>query len=822
MPNKMPMHETLPGLKIIKPGRTELVHRVYSPGPDQYAMSFGVLVPFILHAPGAEQEIEFSSIWEHAAKVLQKDETLDEGWPKPKAEFLAAGCCYPPAGTTQQPVSARISIGALNKRLAVFGPRQLNATGGISAPAPFDRMPITLANAFGGEGYDANPSGKGYSNKGGITELPNIELPDHLILSANDKPPPAGFGPLPSAYPQRARHLGKQDEHWRNTRWPHLPIDTDARYFMAASQDQHLDGFWAGGETIEIHNMHPEHAILQGRLPRSRPRFFVHQSDPDSSAQFRELKVHVDTVWLLPEERLGVLTFRASIAVSDPDGRDINAFYAEFEDPGELPLPVDLYLNNCLKGMAPEVFKDVPDVTSPEFKASLESTSSEDLLQKVREQRDYFQSSLKKAGIREDQLLEMLEANPQTRQFAQAMTQRSKSLTGFFNEIEGLIKVIQEEEGAEPETATEKADPQPALKAALTPYPKPAPHAPTAPPQGNEAATLHDAAAAARNRQLVMSAQANGYPCVNLDLTHANLAGLDLSGMDFSGSVLAGANLAGAKLQGACLNGVFATSTRFDAADLSGCQLVKASLGKSSFVGSTLRGANLDGSDCTEANFSGADLSSTSLQAATLSHAWLQGIRAERLIASGAQLDQANLDNAQLPAALLEGTNLSGASVQRINLQGAIARKANFSQANLAGANLAQADLSGSQAGPGTSFQKAVLDQAILEAAAWAGANLNEASMLNIKASKMDLSDCIVTHARLAQSDLRSACFDRSDLEQADLSASNLMQASFIHANLQAVNLDNSNLYNATFVDTKIAGARFNNANLDNTVLATP
>ena len=822
MPNKMPMHETLPGLKIIKPGRTELVHRVYSPGPDQYAMSFGVLVPFILNAPGAEQEIEFSSLWEHAAKVLQKDETLDEGWPKPKAEFLAAGCCYPPADTTQQPVSARISIGALNKRLAVFGPRQLSATGGISAPAPFDHMPITLANAFGGEGYDANPSGKGYSSKGGITELPNIEFPDHLMLSANDKPPPAGFGPLPSAYPQRARHLGKQDEHWRNTRWPHLPIDTDARYFMAASQDQHLDGFWAGGETIEIQNMHPEHGVLQGRLPRSRPRFFVHQSDPDGSAQFRELKVHVDTVWLLPEERLGVLTFRASIAVSDPDGRDINAFYAEFEDPGELPLPVDLYLNNCLKGMAPEVFKDVPDVTSPEFKASLESTSSEDLLQKVREQRDYFQSSLKKAGIREDQLLEMLEANPQTRQFAQAMTQRSKSLTGFFNEIEGLIKVIQEEEGTEPETATEKADPQPALKEALTPYPKPAAHAPTTPPQGNETAPLHDAAAAARNRQLVVSAQANGYPCLNLDLTHANLAGLDLSGMDFSGSVLAGANLAGAKLQGACLNGVFATGTRFDAADLSGCQLVKASLGKSSFVGSTLRGANLDGSDCTEANFSGADLSSTSLQAATLSHAWLQGIRAERLIATGAQLDQANLDNAQLPAALLEGANLSGASVQRVNLQGAIARKANFSQANLAGANLAQTDLSGSQASPGTSFQKAILDQATLEAAAWAGANLNEASMLNIKASKMDLSDCIVTHARLARSDLRSACFDRSDLEQADLSASNLMQASFIHANLQAVNLDNSNLYNATFVDTKIAGARFNNANLDNTVLATP
>ena len=121
------MHETLPGLKIIKPGRTELVHRVYSPGPDQYAMSFGVLVPFILHAPGAEQEIEFSSLWEHAAKILQKDETLDESWPKPKAEFLAAGCCYPPAGTTQQPVSARISAPPTQRHRWHLSPRPLRS-----------------------------------------------------------------------------------------------------------------------------------------------------------------------------------------------------------------------------------------------------------------------------------------------------------------------------------------------------------------------------------------------------------------------------------------------------------------------------------------------------------------------------------------------------------------------------------------------------------------------------------------------------------------------------------------------------------------------
>lgn len=813
------MQDTLPGLKLFKPDGTDIVHRVYSPAPSQFAMAFGLLVPFSLHPPGqASNQAAATSLWEQVAKVLEKDQILDEGWPKPNGEVLAAGHCYMPEGHTDQPVAVSISAGSITKRLAVFGDRHFGATG-VSTPQPFTRIALSLANAFGGKNHDANPAGKGLDDQQGLTPLPNVEYPNQLVLSAGDRPAPAGFGPLPSAYPQRARYLGTHDQRWRETRWPHLPQDTDARYFMAAPNDQQLQGFWSGGEPLMARNMHPQFPELTARVPHTRTRFFVHQSDADGEARYRELNVNLDTLWLLPDEQLGLAIFRGSIAVANGTGQDINAFHAVFEEPDSEPYPLEFYLTQCLRMMAPEVFSELPDPNAPDYKAELEHMDEGKLIQKLREHRDYFQVSLKNAGMREDELLRQLEANPHTRQFAQTIAQRNGSLTGFFNEIEGLLKIIQNPEAAA--SAMSMLSDSKTLNKALTPYPTPAAMAPHSPPENASAEPLHDASAAARNRQMVVNAQRAGQSCAQLDLSHANLAGLNLAGMDFTGAILAGANFAGAQLQGACLDAVFAGNTRFDAADLSGCRMRQASLGQCSFVGANLRGADLQASDCSESNFSGAELSGCNLQAATLTGAWLQSIRAERLIADNLQLINANLDGANLAGARLVNANLSGASAQRVNLEGAAAAKINLSQADLTGANLQQADLTGSQTGPGTLLKQARLDAAQLEKSSWMGVNLEQAWLSGIQAKDADFSDSNLAAARISRSDLRGCRFDRSTLQGADLSLSNLMQASFMNANLRACKFQGCNLYGATFVDTDISGAQFNDANLDCTALAT-
>ena len=48
------------------------------------------------------------------------------------------------------------------------------------------------------------------------------------------------FGPIGRAWPQRARHAGTYDEHWRDDVFPFLPADFDDRYFQAAPVDQQI------------------------------------------------------------------------------------------------------------------------------------------------------------------------------------------------------------------------------------------------------------------------------------------------------------------------------------------------------------------------------------------------------------------------------------------------------------------------------------------------------------------------------------------------------------------------------------------------------
>jgi len=99
--------------------------------------------------------------------------------------------------------------GKLNHTLMVIGDRVWeNKLFGLgpSEPKPFTEMPLTLANAYGGNDewdglqfpYPNNAVGKGFiwqkeTAKG--KPLPNIEDPAHLIGKWNDKPLPVGVVP---------------------------------------------------------------------------------------------------------------------------------------------------------------------------------------------------------------------------------------------------------------------------------------------------------------------------------------------------------------------------------------------------------------------------------------------------------------------------------------------------------------------------------------------------------------------------------------------------------------------------------------------------
>lgn len=135
---------------------------------------------------------------------------------KAATDFVVRGAAFGPAPEGYMEVS--ISVGAVNKRIAVFGRREITWPGGtvgpqVGRPEPFEVMPLCVENAYGGVDfrvlldeadrddpfvlwtlvsdhpglYPRNPFGKGYLVLGGPpddkTEMPNLEDPDDLLTA---------------------------------------------------------------------------------------------------------------------------------------------------------------------------------------------------------------------------------------------------------------------------------------------------------------------------------------------------------------------------------------------------------------------------------------------------------------------------------------------------------------------------------------------------------------------------------------------------------------------------------------------------------------
>jgi hypothetical protein len=190
---------------------------------------------------------------------------------RPATGVTLTGHAVSPRGpVSKMPVG--IKLGSLVQKAWVYGDR----TGyqNIGRPAPFETMPLTWENAFGGvdmtheneKHHDAqseNPIGKGFIAKRSErnpdeTPLPNIEDPNNLIRGPGQRPGPVGFGPVAPVWKQRSRYAGTYDDAWVKQRAPLLPDDFDERFLQAAPGQLTADGYLEGNEEVEILGMTPE------------------------------------------------------------------------------------------------------------------------------------------------------------------------------------------------------------------------------------------------------------------------------------------------------------------------------------------------------------------------------------------------------------------------------------------------------------------------------------------------------------------------------------------------------------------------------------
>jgi uncharacterized protein YjbI with pentapeptide repeats len=331
---------------------------------DRLYMAVTILVYFDLTAP--DEPLTEQDLWKTIPAQLGKIPLLDQGMPKPRGEVLVTGSCFASRGEKRPALQISFGVGELRKHLYVFGNRYWLTKGKVITTMTdlelFSEMPVTYENAFGGKGFERNPSGKGaneLARPDGQTyiPLPNIEQPSQLIASPHDRPEPAGFGPLDMTWPQRMKKTGTYDDKWLRENWPWFPDDMNYEFFNCAPTDQYIAEFFKGDESLEIRNMNPDMPVITSHLPPLRIRCFVtRQEDMKKEEEmFQEVTTRIDTVWLFPTILRGVVMYRGTTEILDEEYADVRRIFVATERRTDPPGTIEHYLEEQSKAKEKKV-----------------------------------------------------------------------------------------------------------------------------------------------------------------------------------------------------------------------------------------------------------------------------------------------------------------------------------------------------------------------------------------------------------------------------------------------------------------------------------
>ncbi len=854
-------------MKLVKPFNQSFMYKVYEDG-NRFFLTAVILTMFDFndhsHIPS---EID---LWKFVVSELGKETALDPCMPKPNGEALVAGKCYAPAGKPAQALEVRFRLGPISKRLYVFGDRYWVRAGGvsrdISEPEPFAEMRITYKRAFGGEGYDENPDGKGFaelmSEEGEkYHPLPNIEYADSLVASPKDRPRPASLGPTGMSWPRRLKRAGTYDEHWQNELFPGLARDMDFTFFNEAAEDQWIQGFFRGDEEFEIGGMHPEKPSVSSRLPGIKSRCFLSRIK-DGAEVFQEIETRLDTVWLFPAAEKGIVVYRGVSEVADDEASDVSCSLVAYERMGAAPRTLDHYKAALAKRVGedadPKVYLNESDLiaegdASP-FTVMIEealASKKDSPLQRNMEKRaeaemERSRETIKSFGLDPDEVLP--KKQPQLEDLtledlkeldvviekarAEAMEEKEKALKSAkdacaqmgldFDQLMEDAKragvkrpLVNAEEQIAQMRALGVNDPEienklrKAEEVAAEGYRKHGHHLPElALPNEDEKKA---------SRELVKGRTSRGEGLAGLDLCGVDLAGESLASADLRGALMESSNLAGADLNGADLRGAVLVRANLEGANLAGANLEGANLGVAALKGARFNDARMASavlamSDASGADFSGADLSSADFMEARLSDAKLNKASIHDAVFLEADLAGADLSEADLTSAIFFKCNLAGADLSRATLKAAVLVESNADGAVFNEAKAmklcAAKDSTLNRAG----FKKADLKEAALvetsaSGADFSGANLELASFLT----------CNLASAKFKGANALQARFDKSDLTDADLTGANLMEASLAKARLARADFSRANLYGAEVFRAKLGDTRFEETNLKKT-----
>jgi uncharacterized protein YjbI with pentapeptide repeats len=753
---------------------------------------------------------------ERAGECLYPGDFAD--W-KPHAEVMLRGTCHTPAGKPLPECPVRFSVGAFSKLLRVVGRRfwsDVLAGAVMSEAAPFTKMPIGYAHAFGGPGYGANPVGMGFGGR----ELPNVEHAGVVIRHRRDDPGPAGFGPINPAWPERAPKVGKDyGARWKKERFPYYATDFDWTYFNAAPPDQQLPGYLRGDEPVVFQNLHPTAPVFEARLPGLRIRAFLQ----DDKQRFREVPMRLDTLFADLDEGKVYLTWRGLDAIETDDKKDILWALVASEKLDEAPLPEAHYRERLDEFTADPL--EIKDRLPAEMLAKFEEMKAR---QKLRDEGkpvaeydtpppDPITANLRAA-------FDLLPVAPPN-----AKELEMKVAAG----VAGAIAKAPPKVDAKAPIAKAAND---AAAGLAKPKSSAVPLRPGGPPPAWAAKSLQkvlaqvdEVKAQAQKGKLPKGALADlakmeeevlaikndpffkailerpayqdpgpGKDLYGQDYEGRDLRGQDLRGANLKDAYLTGANLAGANLARANLDGAVLCDADLTGADLTGADLTLANLTSvrasgASFRETTLNRTFLQKADLTRAVFGGAKGDFTFLPEADLTHADCKNLSLLRAFAQGATLVEADFSEASLVRCLFLEVN-----AQRVVLSRALLTRTSFARSNLTRANLV-----------GARGERSV----------WLFADLCEADFTHAILPRAHFMETSGHRARFRRAVLKESRCYRASFEDADFTESQLFGIDFSKCALSRARFTGACLYDAKLRQASGAGCDFRGANLKRSTL---
>lgn len=789
------------------------------------------------------------SMWNFLAQEMPEGPMIDEGVVKLRSEFLVRGSAFPPNGAAPG-CEVSVKVGPVEKRLHVFGTRIWHGRD-VSAPQPFDRMPIDWQHTWGAANVAANPLGMGAvpieMNGVQVQLLPHVELPQHPLTRPDQVGQPASFGMVDMTWPQRAQYRGTYDEAWFKEQSPGFADDIDWRHFNLAQPDQWFDTPLKGDEPFAFRNMHPKKPLVEGALPNLRARAFTSYDAVDPT-KLREVPMRLTTVWFFPHAERGVMLFQGLAECREDDGSDIALLVGALERNGETKSN-EHYAEAIARRMDPvngalfslrdsELLPANLAASDPDFDATKSEFEVEGLagaatrrgaVMKIEAAR----VDLKSKGFDPDKLGVKVPppmVKPTLEQMPDFLiAKRKEALNAQVNAIldaneqvgqamakakaQGIDLAAQAHRGPPTYRANEHLA---QLQAAVPPGTKLPDGKPAVDPgtlkpklmqlemvqRQNYLATAHTQPPAKpmpperakRMRADVAEGHAKKQSFLGVDLTGADLSGLDLSGADFSGAWLEGVNLQGAKLDGTC------------------------------FAYAVLAHANLEGVTGSKAEFTGANLGKSNLKTARLTDCDFT-----KTIFADTSMAETDFRNSRLDQVNLMGATFGRADWRGIKASGFMLRKADFKDVVLHNAELLQPAFIECKLG-GTDFSRALLDRATFVTCEAEGVRFLQTRMKGtVFAEKCKLSKADFSQADLSGSNLRAGAFpgavlrgarlDQADLSDADLSKADLTGASArgalaIRTNFRGAKLAEVNFMDAILQRADLCGADAHDINL--------